>query len=339
MSRVSLTTALPRRYFESLATRIDAAAFDRVRAACFVLRSEFSLRSGVVIAGSEFAVTCSHGQRLASTVVAEFADGSESKGSIVANYPADDILLLHLEQGRAGAPISHLDDRLADLLFVTTWASPARRLESHGAVAIDTVGQSRLPNGARLLLGQRLLPGDSGLPVLDTHGRVAAIAHGSSGWRFAPNVIVALTSVSRLLRRAAGRPNHSTPTDRAADASFDAADASTSAEEPDIREDNDALWNALRSRRHEHSLLRSRALQVCERSDWKWAEFLDTLAMWHVAAHDVRRAVEVEHAAVRIAPYWRVLEFARRLSLLERLRAHHVSAGVFWDAALGAASE
>lgn len=171
--------------------------------------------SGFLVTPDGYLLTNSHVVSGASSIYVRTAAGEVGEGRLVGDDPATDLAVVHVEPARLagpGAPISYVDlsrrarprpGQLAvaignPLGFESTVSTGVvsalgRSLRGRGGQLIDDVLQHTAP----------LNPGNSGGPLLDSHGRLlgvnTAIIARSQGLGFAVGVETAAWVLSQLL--------------------------------------------------------------------------------------------------------------------------------------------
>jgi len=143
-------------------------------------RPPFSSGSGFIISTDGYVVTNSHVINDAKTIEVVLQDGRVFKGKIIGDDPATDIAVLQIDANNL-QPIKFGDsDKLQVGQLAIAIGNPYGFQYSLTAGVVSALGRTLRSEGARLIddviqTDAALNPGNSGGPLVDSHGRVIGV--------------------------------------------------------------------------------------------------------------------------------------------------------------------
>lgn len=150
-------------------------------------RGRSGIGSGVLISGSGHILTNSHVVEGAKQVTASFADGSEMVGAVVGHDPGTDIGVVKVDA--SSRPVAGLGDSAGLKVgqLVVAVGSPHALEHTVTAGVVSALGRSLRAKGGRLIenviqTDTALNPGNSGGPLVTSHGHVVGINTAVMPW-------------------------------------------------------------------------------------------------------------------------------------------------------------
>ncbi|MBV9621839.1 MAG: trypsin-like peptidase domain-containing protein [Gammaproteobacteria bacterium] len=136
--------------------------------------------SGVVVTPDGYLLTNEHVVRRAASVRVSFVDGRSTTAQLIGTDPATDLALLRAQAGALPYAQLRAAPRLRAGQLVVALGNPLGFESTVSAGVVSALGRSLRSRHGRLIDGivqhtAQLNPGNSGGPLVDTHGHVAGI--------------------------------------------------------------------------------------------------------------------------------------------------------------------
>jgi len=136
--------------------------------------------SGVVVTPDGYLLTNEHVVQRAASVRVSFVDGRSTTAQLIGTDPATDLALLRAQAGALPYAQLRAAPRLRAGQLVVALGNPLGFESTVSAGVVSALGRSLRSRHGRLIDGivqhtAQLNPGNSGGPLVDTHGHVAGI--------------------------------------------------------------------------------------------------------------------------------------------------------------------